>query len=275
MSPHILNLIIRWRWGAPLCLIARSWLRHMQFPARAMCWLLTAPDRSFSHTLDGLGRWPRPACFAAHGQPLCWNFLYHSRIVLSVGSSVWYMVRNLRCTVTTDSVLENSKTQNAFLSPVHAMFRNDCPYQWNLQVRHGAYYRKKKTWRDSLPTDTLLSAVSVLVVALPSSEFQEGLTHYPVCGEVKFVVQFVGNKNYVVGTTWWPTCLFLQYSHIQSSYNSKAHSTVIRKARIPDTQKHSKKLQHFQEKWSFTAIVMKHEHNAVKQHIKQQTFPNL
>jgi hypothetical protein len=42
-------------------------------------------------------------------------------------SSVWYTVRNLRCTVTIDSILANCKTQNAFLSPVHAMFRHDCP----------------------------------------------------------------------------------------------------------------------------------------------------
>ena len=41
--------------------------------------------------------------------------MYHSRIVLSVGGSVWYMIGNVRCTVTIDSVLANSKTQNAFL----------------------------------------------------------------------------------------------------------------------------------------------------------------
>jgi len=38
----------------------------------------------------------------------------------------------------------------------------------------------KKTWRDSLPIDTLLSAVSVLVVAQPSSEVPEGLMNYLV-----------------------------------------------------------------------------------------------
>ena len=27
----------------------------------SICWLLRAPDKRFSHTLDGLGRWPRPA----------------------------------------------------------------------------------------------------------------------------------------------------------------------------------------------------------------------
>jgi hypothetical protein len=57
-----------------------------------------------------------PVRFAAHRQPLCWNFLYHSQIVLSVGGSVWYLVQNLRCTITVDSVLANSKTDR-FLIP--------------------------------------------------------------------------------------------------------------------------------------------------------------
>ena len=54
-------------------------------------------------------------------------FMYHSRIVLSVGGSVRYLVRNLRCTVTIDSVLANSKTKNASLFTVHAIFRHDYP----------------------------------------------------------------------------------------------------------------------------------------------------
>ena len=65
--------------------------------------------------------------FAAHRQPLCWNFMYHSRIVLSVGGSVCYMIRNLRYTVTIDAVLANYKTQNAFLFTVNAIFRHDYP----------------------------------------------------------------------------------------------------------------------------------------------------
>ena len=69
----------------------------------------------------------RSVRFAAHRQPLCWNFMYHSRIVLSVGGSVWYMIRNLRCKVTIDSVLANSKTQNAFLFTVNAICRHDYP----------------------------------------------------------------------------------------------------------------------------------------------------
>jgi hypothetical protein len=94
----------------------------------------------------------------------------------SFRGSAWYMVPKLRCTVTIDSVLANCKTQNAFLYPVHAMFRHDCP----LAVKSAWRLLPKKTWRDSLPIDMLLSAVSVLVVPLPSSEVPEGLTNYPV-----------------------------------------------------------------------------------------------
>ena len=105
--------------------------------------------------------------------------MYHSRIVLSVGGSVRYMVRNLRCTVTIDSVLANSKTQKAFLFSVHAIFRHDYP----LAVEPTSTPRplvQKKTLRDSLSIDMLLSALSVLVVAQSSSEFPEGLTNNPV-----------------------------------------------------------------------------------------------
>ena len=55
------------------------------------------------------------------------EFMYHSRIVLSVGGSVWYLIRNLCCTVTIDSVLANSKIQNAFLFTVNAIFHHDYP----------------------------------------------------------------------------------------------------------------------------------------------------
>jgi hypothetical protein len=100
--------------------------------------------------------------------------------------SVWYMVRNLRCTVTIDSFLANSKTQKAVLSPVHAVFRRDSP----LTVKPASTSRrlllpppKKKTWKDSLPIDMLLSAVSVVVVARPSSEFLERFLNYCVYAE--------------------------------------------------------------------------------------------
>jgi len=97
---------------------------------------------------------------------------------LSVGGSVWYMIRNLRCTVTIVSVLANSKTQNAFLFTVNAIFRHDYP----LAVEPASTPRllEKKTWRNSLSIDMLLSAVSVLVVAQSSSEIPEGLMNNPV-----------------------------------------------------------------------------------------------
>ena len=93
--------------------------------------------------------------------------------------SVWYMIRNLHCTVTIDSVLPNSKTQNAFLFTVNAIFHHTTtPQRWNLEVHQGPQY--KKTWRDSLPIDMLISAVSLLVVAQSSSEIPEGLMNNPV-----------------------------------------------------------------------------------------------
>ena len=139
--------------------------------------LLTNDSRTRSTvSADGPGQ---PLRFAAHRQPLCWNFMYHSQIVLSVSGSVWYMIRNLRCTVTIDSVLANSKTQNAFLFTVNAIFRHDYP----LAVEPASTPRplvQKQTWRNSLSIDMLLSAVSVLVVAQSNSEIPEGLMNNPV-----------------------------------------------------------------------------------------------
>ena len=98
---------------------------------------------------------------------------------------MWYMIRNLRCTVKIDPVLANSKTQNAFLFTVNAIFLHDYP----VAVEPGSTPRplvQKKTWRDSLPIDMLLSAVSVLVVAQSSSEIPEGLMNNPVYHYHKF-----------------------------------------------------------------------------------------
>ena len=98
---------------------------------------------------------------------------------------MWYMIRNLRCTVTINSVLANSKRQNAFLFTVNAIFLHDYP----LAVEPGSTPRPpvQKSWRDSLPIDMLLSAVSVLVVAQSSSEIPEGLMNNPVQNNLRYV----------------------------------------------------------------------------------------
>jgi len=62
---------------------------------------------------------------------------------------------------------------------VHAIFRHDYP----LAVEPASTPRplvQKKTLRDSLPIDMLLSAVSVMVVAQSSSEVPDGLMNNPV-----------------------------------------------------------------------------------------------
>jgi len=75
--------------------------------------------------------------------------------------------------------LANSKTQNAFLFIVHAIFRHD----YLLAVEPASTPRplvQKKTLRNSLPIDMLLCAVSVLVVTQSSSGIPEGLMNNPV-----------------------------------------------------------------------------------------------
>ena len=62
---------------------------------------------------------------------------------------------------------------------MNAIFLHDYP----LAVESGSTPRplvQKETWRDSLPIDMFLSAVSVLVVAQSGSEFREGLMNNPV-----------------------------------------------------------------------------------------------
>jgi hypothetical protein len=97
------------------------WLRHLQFPTCAMCWLLRAPDKSFPHTLHSLNQWPQASLFilqltGSHSAGISCT----TQIVLSIGGSVWYLVWNFHCTIKIDSVLAHSKTE-LFLIP--------CPYQ--------------------------------------------------------------------------------------------------------------------------------------------------
>jgi hypothetical protein len=62
---------------------------------------------------------------------------------------------------------------------IHAIFRHDYP----LAAEPASTSRplvQKRTWRDSLPIDMLISAVSVFVVAQSNSEIPEGLMKNPV-----------------------------------------------------------------------------------------------
>ena len=97
---------------------------------------------------------------------------------MSVGGSVWYLIRNLRCTDTFESVLANSKRERLL---IHCERHVSSP----LPPSGGTWkYAKapstKKTWRDSLPIDMHLSEVSFLIVAQSSSEIPEGLTNNSV-----------------------------------------------------------------------------------------------
>jgi hypothetical protein len=68
--------------------------------------------------LSGTWNSSRVAAYSFHSAQAATLLEFHvplTRIVSSVGGSVWYVVWNLRWTVTIDSVLANSKMQNAFL----------------------------------------------------------------------------------------------------------------------------------------------------------------
>ena len=99
-----------------------SFLWNLQLLFRAMYWLLWAPSECFSCMLYvhiGLG-WP--VRLPALRPPVCSKLLYHVRIGLSVGGSLWYCVWNRRWTITIDSHLANCSTQNSFSAPVTTIF---------------------------------------------------------------------------------------------------------------------------------------------------------
>jgi len=68
------------------------------------------------------------------------------------------------------------------------MFRHDCPLAVKPASTPRRLVHKKKTWRNSLPIDMLLSAVSVLDVAQPSSGVPEGLMNYPVFNNLQDIL---------------------------------------------------------------------------------------
>ena len=81
-----------------------------------------------------------------------------------------------------------------------------------LAVEPGSMPRplvQKKTWRNSLPIDMLLSAVSVLVVAQSSSEIPEGLMSNPVLSFSVFTVDIIDVMVLLVFYTMYYSGFFL------------------------------------------------------------------
>jgi hypothetical protein len=77
-------------------------LRHLQFLAHTMClcvylWGFLIKVSRTCPTVLADGPTGKPACFVAHRQPLCWNFLYHLWTLLSV-VVLWYLVWKIHCT---------------------------------------------------------------------------------------------------------------------------------------------------------------------------------
>jgi hypothetical protein len=67
---------------------------------------------------------------------------------------------------------------NAFLFPVHTMFRHDCP----LAVKPASaspHVVHKKIWRDSLPIDMTRFVLNIPATLQQMSEIPEGLVNYP------------------------------------------------------------------------------------------------
>jgi hypothetical protein len=137
-----------------------------------------------------------------HLQPLYWNTSYHSRIVLPVAGSVCYLVRILLCTVAIDSVLENSKTQNPFLSPALAMFRHDCPPSGE-SCKYAMATIPKQTWRDSLTIDSPFCCVWLDCCSAESGS--SGGTYELLC--ILHVVDIfpTGQQLRIFPRCWWPS----------------------------------------------------------------------
>jgi hypothetical protein len=115
--------------------------RHVDFLG-----LLVKDSRTRSTVSGDAGDCPGlPVLFAAHKQSVSSNFLYYSLIVLSVGGSIWYLVRKPRRTVIMDSVLASCKTKKGLCSPENAMLSHYC-----LQVEKRATKPRLKTQENSI-----------------------------------------------------------------------------------------------------------------------------
>ena len=111
------------------------------------------------------------------------EFMYHSRILIVCR---WFcLVQDPKPPLHSHNWLSFGKFQDTERFLIHC----ECHFSSRLPPSDGTWnYAKapstKKTWRDCLPIDMLLSAVSVLVVAQSSSEIPEGLIHNSVYDKI-------------------------------------------------------------------------------------------
>ena len=170
-----------------------TWLRHLQFPSHTMCWLLRAPDKRFSHMLDSLGWWSRPACSfpSAHAVTL---LEFHAPLTNCFVRMWFCAVHSPKPPLHRHNWLSFGKFQETerFLILRSRHVSSRLPPSNEICKYTTAPSTKKPPpppppWRDSLPVDMLRSAVSVLVIAQPSLEIPEGLMNYPVFFYVFYV----------------------------------------------------------------------------------------
>ena len=94
----------------------------------SICWLLRAPDKRSSHTLDSLGRWPRPASSFRSAQAA--TLLEFQVPLTNCFVRRWFCaVHGPKPPLHHHNWLSFGKFQDTerFLIPVHGIFRHDYP----------------------------------------------------------------------------------------------------------------------------------------------------
>jgi len=147
----------------------------------SICWLLRAPDKRFSHTLDSPGRWPWPASSFRSAQAAT-LLEFHVPLTNCFVRTWFYALHGLKPPLHSHNWLSfgNFQDTERFLIRCARHFSSRLPPSGGTCKYAKAPSNKKKTLRDSLPINMLLSAVSVLVVAQSSSKVPEGLMNNPV-----------------------------------------------------------------------------------------------
>ena len=143
-------------------------------------WLLRAPGKRFSHTLDSLSRWARTACSFRSAQTAT-LLEFHVPFTNCFVCRWFCVVHDPKPPLHRHNWLSFGKFQGTerFLIHYERHFSSRLHHSGGT-CKYAKAPSTKITWRDSLPIDMLLSAVSVLVIAQSSSEIPEGLMNNPV-----------------------------------------------------------------------------------------------